>query len=83
MSRAAVVLSQLGEATGGIDPRFLTSHPSETVRQLAAFLATDGDTLDLALLNQVARDTSPRVRRLLAQRLHSRTATSRRAAGDR
>lgn len=74
VSRAAVVLSRLGEATVGIDPRFLSSHPSDTVRQLAAFLATDDDTLDCALLNQIARDTSPRVRRLLAQRLQGRAA---------
>jgi len=75
MSRAAVVLSRLGEVTGSIDPRFLTSHPSETVRELAAFLATNGDTLDPTLLNQVAGDTSPRVRKLLAQRLQSRAAS--------
>jgi hypothetical protein len=76
VSKAAVVLSRLGEVSDSIDPRFLTSHPSETVRQLAAFLATSGETLDATLLNQVARDPSPRVRRLLAQRLRSRTASA-------
>lgn len=75
VSKAAVVLSRLGEVSDSIDPRFLTSHPSETVRQLAAFLATSGQKLDPTLLSQVARDPSPRVRRLLAHRLRIRAAS--------
>lgn len=73
VSQAAVVLSRLGAATDDIDPQLLTGHPIETVRQLAAFLATEGDDLDAALVTQLAGDSSPRVRRLLAERLHRRT----------
>jgi hypothetical protein len=84
VSQSAVALSRLGEVSDSSDPRFLTSHPSETVRQLAAFLATSGERLDPTLLNQVARDPSPRVRGLLAQRLRGRSAqpTPDDASGD-